>query len=89
MDFLMEVVIVLFYSCQLLLKLNLPSPQDIFFVPGFIPLIHHMNQHMLIVAVSNSQPLNLKCLLIPFLRDLLQTLSDCIPFSSYLSQLGP
>jgi hypothetical protein len=39
MNFLMMVVIVLFYNCQLLLKLNLPSPQDILFVPGFIPLI--------------------------------------------------
>jgi hypothetical protein len=39
MNFLMEVVIVLFCSCQLLLKLNLLSPQDILFVLGFILLI--------------------------------------------------
>jgi hypothetical protein len=89
MNFLMEVVVVLFCSCQLLLKLNLPSPQDILFVPGFIPLIHHVNQHTLTVAVSNSQLLNLKYLLVPFPRNLLQTLLDCTPFSSHLCQLGP
>jgi hypothetical protein len=54
MNFLMEIVIVCFCSCQLLLKLNLPSPQDVLFVPGFILLIHHVNQHTLTVAVSNS-----------------------------------
>jgi hypothetical protein len=43
MNFLIEVVVVLFYNCQLLLKLNLPSPQDILFMPGFIPLIQHVN----------------------------------------------
>jgi hypothetical protein len=84
MNFLMEIVIVLFCSCQLLLKLNLLSPQDILFVLGFIPLNHHMNQHTLIVVVSNSQPLNLKHLLIPFPCNLLQTLSNDIPFSSHL-----
>jgi hypothetical protein len=69
--------------------INLPSPQDILFVPGFIPLIHYVNQHTLIVAVSNSQPLNLKCLLVPFPHNLLQTLPNYIPFSSHLSQLDP
>jgi hypothetical protein len=66
MNFLMEVVIVRFCNCQLLLKLNLSSPQDILFVPSFIPLIHHVNQHTLTVVVSDRQPLNLECLLIPF-----------------------
>jgi hypothetical protein len=89
MNFLMEVVVVLFYRYQLLLKLNLPSPQDILFVLGFIPLIHHMNQHTLTIAMSNNQPLNFENLLISFLRNLLQTLLDCILFSSHLSQLGP
>jgi hypothetical protein len=83
MNFLMEVVIVRFCNCQLLLKLNLMSPQDILFMPGFIPLIHHVNQHTLTVAMSNREPLNLECLLIPFLRHLLQTLLDCIPLSSH------
>jgi hypothetical protein len=58
MNFLMEVVIVCFCNYQLLLKLNLMSPQDIIFVPSFIPLIHHVNQHTLIVAASDRQPLN-------------------------------
>jgi hypothetical protein len=89
MNLVMKVVVVLFYSCQLLLKLNLLSPQDILFVPSFIPLIQHVNQHMLIVEVSNSQPLNLKHLLIPFPRNLLQMLLNGIPFSSHLSQLDP
>jgi hypothetical protein len=89
MNFLMEVVIVLFCSYQLLLKLNLPSPQDILFVLGIILLIQHVNQHTLIVVVSNNQPLCLKRLLIPFPCHLLQPLLDCIPLSSHLSQLGP
>jgi hypothetical protein len=85
----MEVVVVLFYNYQLLLQLHLPSPQDILFVLGFIPLIHHVNQHTLTVVVRNSQLLNLKCFLVPFLCNLLQTLSNDIPFISHLSQLGP
>jgi hypothetical protein len=84
MNFLMEVVIVLFCNNQLLLKLNLSSPQDILFVPGFISLIHHVNQHTLIVAVGNSQLLNFKHLLIPFSRNLLQTLLDGSTFSSHM-----
>jgi hypothetical protein len=89
MNFFMEVVVVLFCSWQLLLKLNLSSPQDVLFMPGFILLIQHVNQHTLTVAVSNSQLLNLKRLLIPFPRNLLQTLLDYIPLSSHLGQLGP
>jgi hypothetical protein len=89
MNFLMEVVVVLLYSCQLLLKFNLPSPQDILFVLGFFPLIQHVNQHMFTVVVSNGQPLNFKHLLVPFLRNLPQTLLNCIPLSSHLGQLSP
>jgi hypothetical protein len=58
MNFLMEVVVVLFCSCQLLLKLNLPKPQDILFMTGLIPLIQHVNQQTLTVTVSTSQPLS-------------------------------
>jgi hypothetical protein len=89
MNFLMEVVIVLFCSCQLLLKLNMSSPQDILFVQGFIPLIQHMNQHTLTVVMSNSQLLNLKRLLVSFLCNLLQMLLNDIPLSNHLGQLGP
>jgi hypothetical protein len=56
---LMQVVIVLFGISQLLLKLNLSSSQNIFFRPGFIPLMEHMDQHALTFSVSCSQPLNL------------------------------
>jgi len=56
---LMQVVIVLFGFGQLLLKLNLSSSQNVFLVPGFIPLVEHMNQHALTVPISYSQPLNL------------------------------
>jgi hypothetical protein len=71
------------------LKLNLPSPQDILFVPDFIPLIQHVNQHVLTITMGNRQPLNLKRFLVSFLHNLLQTLLDCISLSSHLSQLGP
>jgi hypothetical protein len=54
MHVLMQVVIVGLYIYNMLLELNLSSPQDIFHVPGFIPLVKHMNQHALIVSMDNS-----------------------------------
>jgi hypothetical protein len=56
---LMQVVIVLLCNCQLLLKLDLSSSQNIFLVPGFISLVEHMDQHALTVPVGCSQPLDL------------------------------
>ena len=82
----MEMVIVLFCSCQLLLQLNLSRSQRILFVLGFIPLVQHMNQHALTVAVSNCQPLNLQSFLIPFVCYLLQTLLSHTPLSSHPGQ---
>jgi hypothetical protein len=85
----MEVVVVLFCSYQLLLQLNLSSPQNILFILGFIPLIQYMNQHTFTVVVSNYQPLYLQRLLILFLRHLPQTLLDRISLNSHLGQLHP
>jgi hypothetical protein len=89
MNFLMKVVIVLFCNCQLLLKLNLLSPQDVLFVLGFIPLVQHMDQHAPTVAMSDYQPLNRKCFLISFMCHLLQKLLDHLSLSNYLGQLRP
>jgi hypothetical protein len=49
---LMQVVVVLFGIGQLLLQLNLSSSQNVFFKPGFICLMEHMDQHALTVLVS-------------------------------------
>jgi hypothetical protein len=87
--FLMKIVIVFFCSFYLLLKLHLTSSQDVLFVPGFILLIHHMDQHALTVAICHSQPLDHKCLLISVMHHLLQLLLDRISSSSHLSQLSP
>jgi hypothetical protein len=43
MHFLMKIVIVFFCSFNSLLKLHLTSSQDVHFVPGFIPLVHHVD----------------------------------------------
>jgi hypothetical protein len=87
--FLMKIVIVFFCNFNLLLKLHLMSSQDVLFVLGFIPLIHHVDQHALTVAICHSQPLDRKCLLISIMYHLLQLLLNCIPSGSHLSQLGP
>jgi hypothetical protein len=85
--FLMKIVIVLFCSFNPLLKLHLTSSQDILFMPGFIPLIHHVDQHALTVVICHSQPLDRKCLLISVMYHLLQLLLNRIPTGSHLSQL--
>jgi hypothetical protein len=59
MHLLMQVVIVGLCIHNMLHELNLSSPQDIFHVPGFIPLVQHMNQHALIVSMCKSQALHL------------------------------
>jgi hypothetical protein len=85
----MKIVIVFFCSFYSLLKLHLMSSQDVLFVPGFIPLVYHVDQHALTVAIRHSQPLDRKCLLISIMYHLLQLLLSCISSSSHLSQLGP
>jgi hypothetical protein len=65
------------------------SSQDVLFVPGFIPLVHHVDQHALTIAMSHSQPLDCKCLLISVMYHLLQLLLSRISSSSHLSQLSP
>jgi hypothetical protein len=87
--FLMKIVIVFFCSFNPLLKLHLTSSQDVLFVPGFIPLVHHVDQHALTVVICHSQPLDRKCLLISIMYHLLQLLLSRISSSSHLSQLGP
>jgi hypothetical protein len=77
------------YLWAIIIRRFCDSPQDILLVPGFIPLVQHVDQHTLIVTVSNSQPLHLKHLLIPFLRHLLQTLLGRISLSSHFGQLSP
>jgi hypothetical protein len=72
--FLMKIVIVFFCSFNPLLELHLTSSQDVLFVPGFILLVHHVDQHELIVAICHSQPLDCKCLLISVVYHLLQLL---------------
>ena len=77
---LMQVVIILLYSQQLLLHLDLSSSQNVFLVPGFIPLVEHMNQHALTVPIGYSQPLNL-------LPSHLIPVDGLISLQSHLSQL--
>jgi hypothetical protein len=89
MNFLMEVIIVFFYICQLLFNLNLSSPQDIFLLPGFIPLVQDVDQHTLTITVSHSQPLHLEHFLVSFMYHLLQPLLGRVSSSSHFSQLGP
>jgi hypothetical protein len=57
MHLLMQVVIVVLCICQLLLELNLLSPQDILLMPGFIPLMQHMDKHALTVPMRKGQVL--------------------------------
>jgi hypothetical protein len=57
MHLLMQVVIVVLCISQLLLELNLSSPQDILLMPGFIPLMQHMDKHALTVPVRMGQAL--------------------------------
>jgi hypothetical protein len=76
----MQVVIVLFSIGQLLLKLNLSSSQNIFLRPGFIPLMEHMDQYVLTIPISYSQPLNL-------LPSRLIPMEGLIPFQGHLCQL--
>jgi hypothetical protein len=57
-------------------------------MPGFILLVHHVDQHALIVVICHSQPLDRKCLLISVIYHLLQLLLSRISSSSHLSQLS-
>jgi len=59
MHLFMQVVIILLYIGQLLLKINLSSSQNVFLGPSFIPLMENMYQHALTVPVGGSQALNL------------------------------
>jgi hypothetical protein len=57
MHLLMQVVIVVLCISQLVLELNLSSPQDILLVLGFIPLMQHMDKHVLTVPMCKVQAL--------------------------------
>jgi hypothetical protein len=67
----MKIVIVFFSILQLLLELKLTSSQNVLLVPGFIPLIHDMDQHALIVVICYCQSLDCKCFLVTITDHLL------------------
>jgi hypothetical protein len=84
----MQVVIVLFGIGQLLLKLNLSSSQNIFLVPGFIPLVEHMNKHALTIPVSNCQALQLLMQVTDIRHYHLIPMDGLVPLLSHLCQLS-
>jgi hypothetical protein len=67
----MKIVIVFLCSFNPLLKLHLTSSHGVLFMPGFILLVHHVDQHALTVAIRHSQPLDRKCPLISVMYHLL------------------
>jgi hypothetical protein len=74
----MQVGIVSLCMVQLLLQIESLSSQSVFFVPGFIPLVEHMNQHALTVLMSGSQAKILQ-------QGYLTLLNSLIPLYGHLS----